>query len=353
MSSFVNRLNLAFNYALNRSWKNLYPKMMGIEITNHCNLECVMCPHSKMTRPKGIMDFETFKGIIDQIKGKVELVYLFGIGESLLVKNFFEYVSYAKQNGLATCLSTNATVINASIAERLVASGIDFLIMAVDGSEPETYNQIRVGGDFHKTLEKCKLVLNEKIRQKAKIDITVQIILMEKNRGDERRQQGHFTRDERKAINHFRIKPHFDTFAQIKRDVEHVHACYFLWDLMFVTWDAKVSLCCFDYDQNHAIGDLAGSTVPEIWNGPKIAKVRNLHRQRRFENLELCKTCTLPELGYFSAPAVLASTIFNAFWQRKLLAYFEKLYVLGETARLNKRLSGRAETTQADRAAIE
>src|SRR3989344_2984344 len=118
--NIINRAKLATNFSFNLSSENLFPQKASIELTNHCNLKCVMCPHPIMTRDKGIMDFNLFCRIIDQLKGKTEFVYLYGIGESLLIKNFFDYADYAVKSELSTCLSTNITVMNETIAEKLI-----------------------------------------------------------------------------------------------------------------------------------------------------------------------------------------------------------------------------------------
>lgn len=338
MSFFANRVRSALNYSTGAAESGLFPKIVGVEVTNLCNLECVMCPHSEMTRPKGTMEIDTFHRLIDEIKGRAEIVNLYGVGESLLVKNFFDYCAYAKGAGLTTCLSTNATVITPKITEKLVDCGLDFLILAVDGASQATYEQIRVGGEFEKTIAKCKLLLQEKIRKNASLNICLQIISMEATSEDVRRQKAMFTPEEQRAINQFRIKPHFDQFAQIPQKVKHRTPCFFLWDMMNITWDGKVSLCCFDYDSSHAVGNIQEQSVGAIWNGELIRQYRKKHRARQFDDMTMCKTCSFPELGYFSPLTIWGSTLISANFQRKLVPYVEKLHVLGRTRKLNEKL---------------
>ena len=107
-SKFLNRLRMVSAYYNGGSMDAIYPQEVAIELTNHCNLACVMCPHSVMQREKGFMTEDTFRRIIDEIKGHTELVYLHGIGESVLHKDLNAFTGYAASQGLTTVLSTNA-----------------------------------------------------------------------------------------------------------------------------------------------------------------------------------------------------------------------------------------------------
>ena len=49
---------------------------------------------------KGLIDFDIFKKIIDEIKGKVYAVRMSFRGEALLHKQFIDMVSYAKRAGI-------------------------------------------------------------------------------------------------------------------------------------------------------------------------------------------------------------------------------------------------------------
>jgi len=295
-----------------------------------------MCPHPDMTRTKGEMDFDLFCRLIDEAEGKSEMAMLYGLGESLISKNFFKYAEYAVKSKLATRLSSNATVINPNIAERLIGVGLDFLILSVDGVTPETYESVRVGGTLEKTQANVKKVLQEKIKQGSKTHITVQIISMDVTKEEVKRQRELFTEDELKAVNVFRVKPHFDSYANPVAGLEHSTPCYILWNQMSVTWDGKVCMCCFDFDAKHSVGNLTSQTIQQAWNGPEIVDARRRHQKGVHEDLpEHCKTCTMPGLGYFSKGSVTAGVFLNSPMQTKILPYYEKFWVLPQSAHRN------------------
>ena len=90
----IKRLKLAADYLLKKSHTVSYPSHIGIETTNNCNLDCIMCPRHDMTRPVQDMDMELFKKIINDIKGEVEMVWLQHYGEPFLDKKIFEKIFF-------------------------------------------------------------------------------------------------------------------------------------------------------------------------------------------------------------------------------------------------------------------
>lgn len=328
-----NRAAITSGYLLKNAKASFFPQEAAIEITNHCNLSCRMCPHSKMKREKGIMNYELFCAIIDQLRVRSEFVFLYGTGESLLVENFFDYASYAVKSGLKTCLSTNATMLSDDRVERLIDSGIDFIVLAIDGTTKETYDKIRKGAHFEETVQRCKKLLQEKIRKKSRTDVIVQFIMTEENREESLRLRDLFTPEQQRAINQFRLKPLYESYAQGINNVVHKHPCFFLWNFISIAWNGDVQLCCMDYDCSHSLGNVRSNSIQDIWNSAEIRRLRALHLACRHDDVALCRTCTLPEKEYFSPLAIAGSMFMNAGIRRKITPLFEKVYVLKSKSR--------------------
>jgi MoaA/NifB/PqqE/SkfB family radical SAM enzyme len=333
--SLGNRLASTFDYlGLIRS-TGFYPQMISTEITNRCNLDCVMCPHGKMTRDVGVMDLGLFKRIVDEVAGKTELLYLYGLGESILVKNFSEYAQYARSRKIKTCLSTNATALTEERARELVSCGLDQLILAIDGASAGTYESVRRGANFEKTLQNCRALLQEKRRVGSNLHVVVQLILQDANRNDAQYQKDCFSPEEVAQINVFRIKPLFDTFVEPKEIACRRTPCYFLWNMMVISWTGLVQFCCFDYDATSPLGDVSKQSVHEVWHSQLLKQARDTHRRRGHADIALCKGCSFPEKGYFSAPNMLGQILVDAMTLRKTLPYAEQLLGLN-------RLGGRS-----------
>ena len=145
---FINAILVYTSYGLSLIFRKPilwgFPPVVMIEPTNICNLKCPLCPSGNGTlkRARGYMDLETFKKIIDEIKDKSFMVVLWNQGESFLNKDFLEMIRYASQNKLFTLVSTNANI--DFDAEQIVKTGLDSMIVSLDGATQETYNKYRV-----------------------------------------------------------------------------------------------------------------------------------------------------------------------------------------------------------------
>lgn len=333
MSKRLIKLKNYYAYLTNRKNGLLYPLHTAIEVTNHCNLHCIMCPHSRMTRAQGFISMPLFTKIIDEIKDNTELIYLHGMGEPLLHPDFFELATYAKQKKLLTAVSTNTTLLSEENSTRLIKSGIDFITLALDGMSKDTYEHIRVGGSFDDNLLRVKRFLKLKSKLKTDSYIELQFILMDTNKNERQQIRSLFTAEELSAIDAFRIKPLYLSPSINTQPISHKHPCYFLWNTCTITWDGKVSLCCMDYDAQVVLGDVNKETILKIWNAEKITTLRNLHKKLSYGNMPICNNCSLPEKRYFSPFTIMANAFLNAAFVRKVLPLFEKHFIINRARR--------------------
>jgi radical SAM protein with 4Fe4S-binding SPASM domain len=129
------------------------PAALQVEITSACNLRCAMClvryrpPVNKLT---GAMSMELFRRIVDGLPGLRRLT-LQGLGEPLLSPHLLAQIRYAKRAGVTVGFNSNATLLTRDRADELVASGLDWLHVSVDGARAETYRAIR-GAELDRVL---------------------------------------------------------------------------------------------------------------------------------------------------------------------------------------------------------
>ena len=120
-----------------------------IDTTNICQLKCPLCHTGLGTidRDKGIMHFETYTKTIDQIKDYCVWLSLYSWGEPFLNRRIHEFVAYAHQNRIATIMSTNLNKpLTPEMADNIIKSGLDVMIVSLDGVTQEVYEKYRVGG---------------------------------------------------------------------------------------------------------------------------------------------------------------------------------------------------------------
>ena len=132
-----------------------FPISLAIEPTTSCNLRCPECPSGlrSFTRPTGMLDPDFLRSVIDQVHRDVAYLVFYFQGEPFLHPQFTDLVRYAKSKRIYTATSTNAHYLSPEKARETVASGLDRLIISIDGTTQDTYSQYRVGGSLEKVLE--------------------------------------------------------------------------------------------------------------------------------------------------------------------------------------------------------
>lgn len=138
------------------------PRVVHIEPTIRCNLKCTHCDHTYWDRMCPDLTYDGFRHIIDQMPD-LNRVVMHGMGEPLLNKDIYRMVEYAsKERKLKTIMSSNGIPINETNARKLIANGLQVLSISVDGATKETYEKIRVRGNFDRLIRNIKRLLDLK-----------------------------------------------------------------------------------------------------------------------------------------------------------------------------------------------
>ncbi|MBI4678142.1 MAG: radical SAM protein [Elusimicrobia bacterium] len=277
-----------------------FPKVVLIDTVSHCNLKCSMCVHSRMTRKKGIMPWGLFTKIIDEVarEDPGARVWLVFFGEALILKNtkpsIFDMIAYAKKAGLRdVVLNSNANLLDAAAARRLIASGLDALYIGIDAFSPETYARVRVGGDYRRTVDNVvRLLALKKELKSVRPAVFVQFVEMIENA----REKKGFIRFWKKHGATVKIRPKVSWAGQIEaRNLvlgnDQRWPCYWAMRTLSITDTGKAVLCAVDLDAKHIAGDVTKKSLREVWNG-KLKDLRDIHQRRDWDHLpRLCADC--------------------------------------------------------------
>lgn len=322
---FFNRIKLTASYFLGRSEVWGMPVEASIEVTTRCNLACTMCPRQLINRPLQEMEFSLFKKIINEMKDFAELVYLHGLGEPLLCSQLFKFLKYAKSQKLRVGISTNATLLDRAQSEKLLDSGLDYLILALDGATKKTYEQIRVGGNFVKVETNIKNFLAMKKRRKKSPFTVIQFIAMKEN---EKEVDLFLEKWRHSGAEVVRVKPVVDFFGQRKPKMTNAPSrCFYPYRMINIYFDGTVVPCCEDNFGNYALGNIKEKSLREIWNGPKIQLLRRKLAVRKREEIFLCRSCRYPQPSTWG---ILGVTLFDNLKVKKILPFLERLPVFRE-----------------------
>lgn len=130
------------------------PFSVSIEPTTSCNLRCPQCPSGlrSFTRNTGMLEPETNQKIIDELAPGLSYITYYFQGEPYLNPNFTTVVKQAANKKIYTATSTNAHYLTSDMAEKTINSGLSKLIISIDGTTQQTYEQYRKGGSLEKVL---------------------------------------------------------------------------------------------------------------------------------------------------------------------------------------------------------
>ncbi|MBU1201534.1 MAG: radical SAM protein [Nanoarchaeota archaeon] len=126
------------------------PKEAIISLTNKCNLKCEMCDI-----PKGVKDeisTKILKELIQDLKKINCKSIVFSGGEPFVRKDVFELINHSKNNNLKVCITSNGTLINDEIAQRLAKEGIGVINISLDGRK-KTHDLLRGEGNYDKAIK--------------------------------------------------------------------------------------------------------------------------------------------------------------------------------------------------------
>ena len=289
------------------------PYALSIEPTTSCNLRCPECPSGlrDFTRPTGMLDQRLFQKIIDDTKNHLAYLTFYFQGEPYLNKDFLPMVRYANSKNIYTATSTNAHYLDDEKARETVKSGLSRLIISLDGTTQETYEQYRVGGNLEKVIEGTKNVVKWKKTLKSKTPhIIFQFLVVAPNEHqieDARKLADDLGVDEIKFKtaqiydyeNGSELIPQQEKYARYKKQNNGKwviknklqNACWKMWHSCVITWDGKVVPCCFDKDAKYTMGSLQEINFQQIWKNEAYQAFRNRLLTSRSQ-IDICKNCT-------------------------------------------------------------
>ena len=284
------------------------PKMLSIEPTSRCNLNCPFClvgqqnslkstEHDLLPRGMGDMKWSLYEKIVkDAADFGIEKIQLHFQGEPLLYKRFPDMVKEAKKYGLSTQVFTNGLPLTEKKADEVILAGLDSLRFSVDGASQETYELNRVGGEFEKVYRNMAMMVKRAKKHKSSIDLLWQFIALSNNE--------HEIEKARKLAKAINIPFFIKTFAEsvpnlvprnpkLRREL-HVKPCTDIYRSTFVYYTGEVVVCCYDLEGQHVVGDLKEQSLIEVWNSEKYKTMRtriNNADQNPEEEPEICKNC--------------------------------------------------------------
>ncbi len=309
------RLYVGFHYSkfTKRPVQCALPISVSIEPTTSCNLRCPECPSGlrSFTRPTGMMEMELFRKMTNEMKSHVAYMNFYFQGEPFLHPELTKMIRYAHEQKIFTSTSTNAHYIDDAMAKKVVESGLDRMIISIDGTAQETYEAYRVGGTLSKVIEGTKKMVNAKREMNSRTpELVFQFLVVKPNEHqveDVKRLATDLgvdnvvlkTAQVYEYENGNELIPTNDEYSryrktsagkwELKNKLED--HCWKMWQSCVITWDGSVVPCCFDKDAQHKLGTLKTFSLKEVWFSEPYNKFRASILKGRKE-IDICRNCS-------------------------------------------------------------
>ena len=328
------------------------PQELQVEVSGACNLRCRMCLvryAPAVGRQEGALGLEEFLELVDSVPGLRRLT-LQGLGEPLLSPHLLEMVEHAAGRDVEVGFNTNGTLLDRQMAERLVASGLGWLHVSLDGATAATYEDVRHGtarrprrGQFDRVVENLRGLVAARGEARSSLPrLRIVFVAMRRN-VDELERLVSLAADIGVDEVHVQNLSHDfgDTdgpgaYAEMReyvrseavfgedggepgeafdgaqrragslglelrlprlREPERRRkpgepACSWPWESAYVTHRGDVQPCCMVMGSDRAtLGDLRGARFPEVWSGRTYRRFRE--RLLGADPPAVCEGCSL------------------------------------------------------------
>lgn len=266
------------------------------------------------------MPLSVFERALEQVQETAHTIQFYFQGEPLLNKQLPEMIAAAHKAGLYTIISTNAQLLNQEMADVLVKSGLNRIIVSIDGFSEESYQAYRIGGSLQKSLNALQCLANAKRTHKSRIRIELQTLRLKTNEHEwdwikknyKKLGATHLVFKTAQLYNFEHghpLMPTDERYSRYKKiaDGTYVHKssplhstpytihrafgalCLRLWSGCVITTSGNVLPCCYDKDHRHTLGNITTHSLSEIFHSHKANTLRKHILKGDFP--EMCKNC--------------------------------------------------------------
>jgi MoaA/NifB/PqqE/SkfB family radical SAM enzyme len=292
------------------------PYVIIIDPINVCNLGCPLCPTglNVSDRKKGILKFEKFKKIIDEVKEHAIEVHLYNWGEPTLNKNLVQMLKYCEDNNIWTRISSNLSLkYKDGYIEELLKSGLNLLHIDVDGLDQEVYAKYRKKGDYNLVMQNIKNIQSIKKKLNLKKPI-IELAMLAMSQNEHQHSDFLNMKDELGAdvikIDKLQHNPNMDekwlpknkdliyesydggTAKSNSATKEQNKQCHWPWSGIVINYDGAVNPCCIVDDPKADFSNINLLNIEKIWNSEDYISSRSeFGDKKEITKKTICNVC--------------------------------------------------------------
>lgn len=266
------------------------PISLKIESSAACHLACPGCvqsnPEFKAKTKGNLMSMELFNSILDQAGDYLYRIQFYYNGEPFINKRLLEMIRAASARGIGSQVSTNFSFsFKEGFYKEIVESGLEHLIISMDGTDAETYSKYRINGVYELVERGMREVVKWKKALNRRYPIVEwQFIIFEHNKHQVETAQ-RLAQDigvDRLCLKYdgYSDPASWNTKAQrTDRWMRRfkLDSCLWLWGALVIDWNGVVRPCCNNAERE-SIGDLTKTPFREVWNSDGMKGLRSYVR---------------------------------------------------------------------------
>ena len=314
-SRVSNALRTYVSYALNRLGSALFhtpytlhhtPLFVSVEPAAVCQLKCPACPvglrhlEKPIANSQKLMSDDVWHRTLSEIRDTAWVIQFYFQGEPLLNPDLPTMIREAHEAGLYTIVSTNAQALTAQLAEQLVQSGLDRIIISMDGLTQESYSAYRIGGSLEKAKEALRWLHSRKSKVKSRKPIVeLQVLRLKSNEHEWQEFKRVYKRlgADRLTFKTAQLygyenghplmptDPRYSRYIKGKDGLYHRRplgkGCFRVWSGAVIATNGDVLPCCYDKDRAHAYGNIMNAPMKELFGNERAAAFRQAAMQQQ------------------------------------------------------------------------
>jgi len=269
-------------------------KEIRVELINKCNTKCIMCPRESQKRKAGKMDITLYERLLKEAYDLgARALYPYHMGESLILRDFCEYIKIARDIGYTTImLTTTGGLIKQYNTEELVTCGLTILNFSLDAVKQVTYEKIRKNMKLSSIENSIKKIIRVKKRINPKLEVSVKFMHYPGiNDGEwvgfQKRWEHLADRIYYTIIHDWGGKTKFN----VDNKLDPSDYCRYLRQKLIFGWDGTAMFCCMDYDNILPLGKYPDQSLKEIMKSPRLLEARRMHHEGKLNEHPMCKQC--------------------------------------------------------------
>lgn len=294
---WIRSARMFLHYRMKSNLLPYLPVRLWVELTSNCNYRCIMCPNKDLSKEdRGFMDLDLYKKILDEAHTFVFDINLAHRGESLLHPHLVEAIRYAKKKKIFTRLHTNGSLLSENLSKEIIQAGLNRISFSFDGYDKGTYEKIRRGGNFDKTVANIIRFLELKKEAHSKKPITnIEVIDFDnQNKRDFSEAKDRFLqRFNNLPLDSFVLKEMHNWAGRIEKEKQgkKYSICPFPWNALIIFWNGEVLPCTQDFFGEFIVGNVKKTSLTKIWNGEEMRFLRKKLSEGSIKELKTCSRC--------------------------------------------------------------